>query len=127
MFRFTILISLFLSTLYSRPLWIDNPNFDSRYLGGVGFGSNTNRGRRIAEMIGKAELSEQLSLKVSSSYTSSANGKSLVSRQTSRSLIRHSFINEEWIDPESKRLYLWIVIDSTSLQASEVRLDKLSD
>jgi hypothetical protein len=112
MFRFLTLLTLSI-TVYGRPLWIDNPNYSSNYIGGVGFCRDSSyRCRRVAEMFGRAEISEALSVKVDSTYTSSTDGGTEHSSiHSSKNLIKGSYVKSEWVDPESGKLYLWIVIE----------------
>jgi hypothetical protein len=110
-----------------RPVWFYDPNYDG-YFGAIGIArkSSTKGGyatqKRLAKTLAQAELSKQLKVfvdtelttekeriltKVSDSYRSTLTTLSV---HKSEELLTNAQIIDEWIDPNSGDLYVWLVL-----------------
>ncbi len=117
------------------PVWFQNPNHDG-YLGAVGIAkkqSDFRTQRLVALRIAQSELAKEIELIVhseivlekrltekglSSEYSSSLRS---VSRQGTAQLIKDSLVKDEWTDPKTGELYLWVVIDKNGTEASRIK------
>lgn len=110
-----------------RPVWFYDPNYDG-YFGAIGVArkSSTKGGyatqKRLAKTLAQAELSKQLKVfvdteltttkerilsKISESYRSTLETLSV---HKSQELLENAQIIDEWIDPNSGDLYVWLVL-----------------
>jgi len=110
-----------------RPVWFYDPNYDG-YFGAIGVArkSSTKGGyatqKRLAKTLAQAELSKQLKVfvdteltttkerilsKISESYRSTLETLSV---HKSQELLDNAQIIDEWIDPNSGDLYVWLVL-----------------
>lgn len=109
------------------PIWVHNPNYGG-VLGGVGIakkvpGKGYAEQKRLAKDIAVADLAKQIELIVKTELskveinvdTSTLQYYKKVfssySEQEVRSiLIRDAVVEDEWIDPKTGELYVWVVI-----------------
>ncbi len=109
------------------PVWVHNPNYGG-VLGGVGIakkipGKGYAEQRRLAKQIALADLAKQIELIVKTELTKvevKVDTKRLqyykkkfssYSKQEVRSLlIKNAVIEDEWVDPKTGDLYVWVVI-----------------
>ena len=109
------------------PVWVSNPNYGG-YLGGVGIakkipGKGYAEQRRLAKHIALADLAKQveiivktelekIEINVDTSRLKYYKKKfSAYSEQEVRPMvIKNAVIEDEWIDPKTGELYLWVVI-----------------
>jgi hypothetical protein len=117
------------------PVWFQNPNHDG-YLGAVGIARRQPdlRAQKLAALrIAQAELAKELELIVNSEivleerlaekglsgeYSSSLRS---VSRHDTSQLIKDSLVKDEWIDPQTGALYLWVVIEKSGTEPSRLK------
>lgn len=109
------------------PVWLYNPAYEGN-LGAVGIAKPQTRGgyeaqKRLALTIAQAELTRQINVLVDGElYTEktviSKSGDeyyrsklSSLSIQQTQQLIKNAVIKDEWIDPKTGDLYLWVVIE----------------
>ncbi len=109
------------------PVWVSNPNYGG-VLGGVGIakkipGKGYAEQRRLAKNIALADLAKQVEIIVKTELSKieiNIDTKSLqeykkrfssYSEQEVRAmLIRNAVIEDEWVDPKTGELYVWVVI-----------------
>ena len=109
------------------PVWVSNPNYGG-VLGGVGIakkipGKGYAEQKRLAKQIALADLAKQIELIVKTELTKveiNVDTKTLqyykkkfssYSEQEVRELlIKNAVVEDEWIDPQTGDLYLWVVI-----------------
>ncbi|EDP73807.1 LPP20 family lipoprotein [Hydrogenivirga sp. 128-5-R1-1] len=109
------------------PVWVYNPNYGG-YLGAVGIAKKPQRGgypqqKRIAIMIAQSNLAKQIRLLVNAEiYTEKlriskkdyeiykSKLKSL-SKQEASAYLRNTVVKDEWIDPKTGDLYVWVVLE----------------
>jgi len=109
------------------PVWVSNPNYGG-VLGGVGVakrikGKGYAEQKRLAKQIALADLAKQIEIIVKTELTKveiNIDTRQLeyykkkfssYSEQEVRSmLIRNAVIEDEWIDPRTGELYIWVVI-----------------
>ncbi len=109
------------------PVWVSNPNYGG-VLGGVGIakripGKGYAEQKRLAKQIALADLAKQIELIVKTELTKveiNVDTKTLkyyrkkfssLSEQEVRSLlIENAVIEDEWVDPRTEDLYVWVVI-----------------
>lgn len=109
------------------PIWFYNPNYGG-YIGAVGIARKTkNIGypeqKRLAIMIAQANLSKQLKLLVNAEvyteklrisrkdYEEYKSKLKSLSRQESSAYLRNTVVKDEWIDPKTGDLYVWVVLE----------------
>ena len=109
------------------PVWVSNPNYGG-VLGGVGIakkipGKGYAEQKRLAKQIALADLAKQIELIVKTEITKveiNVDTKTLqyykkkfssYSEQEVRAmLIKNAVIEDEWIDPKTGDLYVWVVL-----------------
>ncbi|WP_457600735.1 LPP20 family lipoprotein [Hydrogenivirga sp.] len=109
------------------PVWVSNPNYGG-VLGGVGIarkipGKGYAEQKRLAKQIALADLAKQIELIVKTELTKveiNIDTKTLqhykkkfssYSEQEVRAmLIRNAVIEDEWVDPKTGDLYVWVVL-----------------
>jgi len=109
------------------PVWVSNPNYGG-VLGGVGVakkikGKGYAEQKRLAKQIALADLAKQIEVIVRTELTKVElnidteklqyykKKFSSYSEQEVRSmLIRNAVVEDEWIDPRTGELYVWVVI-----------------
>ena len=109
------------------PVWVYNPNYGG-YLGAVGIAKKPARGgypqqKRIAIMIAQSNLAKQIRLLVNAEVyteklriskgdfeTYKSKLKSL-SKQEASAYLRNTVVKDEWIDPKTGDLYVWVVLE----------------
>ncbi len=109
------------------PVWVRNPNYMG-YLGGVGVakkipGKGLAEQRRLAKQIALADLAKQIEVIVKAELTKveinidtnrlkyyKKKFESLSEQEVRDLLIKNAVIEDEWIDPETGDLYVWVVI-----------------
>ena len=109
------------------PVWVSNPNYGG-VLGGVGVarkvpGKGYAEQKRIAKMIALADLAKQIELVVKTELTRTKINidtqrlkyykekfSSYSEQEVRNLLIKNAVIEDEWIDPKTGDLYLWVVI-----------------
>lgn len=119
----------------SYPVWFHNPNHDG-YLGALGIAKkqpNLRAQKLTALRIAQAELAKEIKLIVhskilleeklakkglSGEYSSSLRS---VSRHDSAQLIKNSLVKDQWTNPKTGELYLWVVIDKHGTEHSRLK------
>jgi hypothetical protein len=113
------------TTENSKPAWIDNPSDDSRVKGkvfGLGFAKEHIHGireqRKMAQASAIAEIARQKGTTVKSLLfrTQATNGKvginqSLSHSQQGTNAKVSTRIIDDWLDPNTKELYILMVLD----------------
>jgi len=108
------------------PVWMGNPNMGG-YIGAVGVAASQDGGyarqKRLAITIAQEELGRQLGIIVESElsieklivqkglseeYSSTINS---LSKHNSNEYLTNAVVKDEWIDPATGELYLWLVIE----------------
>jgi hypothetical protein len=108
------------------PVWFSNPNYDG-YLGAVGIAGNKTGGyarqKRLAISIAQEELARQSGIMVESELSIEktliqkglsdeyASTIKSLSKHNSREFLRNVVVKDEWVDPKTGELYLWMVIE----------------
>ncbi len=109
------------------PVWVKNPNYGG-VLGGVGI-ANKIRGKgyaeqkRLAKQIALADLAKQIEVVVKAELTKrevnidsdtyqyyKKKFSSLSEQEVRAMLIKNAVIEDEWVDPKTGELYIWVVI-----------------
>jgi hypothetical protein len=95
-----------------KPKWIYNPNFDKKFIGGVGSSNSGNlyRDLQIAKILGRANLAENIKVEIESIFVKKNRKINYIVIQKSKELLKNSFVNDEWVSPKGE-LFLWIVIE----------------
>jgi len=107
------------------PVWVYNPNYDG-YLGAVGIAKKTKGGypqqKRTAIAIAQANIAKQIRLIVNAEvqtekvnidtktlqyYKSKINS---LSKQEAQAYLKNTKVMDEWIDPKTGDLYVWVVV-----------------
>ena len=109
------------------PVWVSNPNYGG-VLGGVGVarkvpGKGYAEQKRLAKMIALADLAKQIELVVKTELTRTKINidtqrlkyykekfSSYSEQEVRNLLIKNAVIEDEWVDPKTGDLYLWVVI-----------------
>ncbi len=109
------------------PVWVSNPNYGG-VLGGVGVakripGKGYAEQKRLAKQIALADLAKQVELVVKTELTKvevNVDTKTLqyykkkfssYSEQEVREMvIKNAVIEDEWLDPKTRELYIWVVL-----------------
>lgn len=108
------------------PAWFYNPGLQG-YLGAVGSAKKQARGgyaaqKRLAVTIAEAELARQIEVLVNAEVHSTRTVISAeddefyrtklksMSRQESRQFLKNAVVKDEWTDPETGELHIWVVI-----------------
>ena len=109
------------------PVWVYNPNYGG-YLGAVGIAKKPARGgypqqKRIAIMIAQSNLAKQIRVLVNAEVyteklriskgdfeTYKSKLKSL-SKQEANAYLKNTVVKDEWIDPKTGDLYVWVVLE----------------
>ncbi len=109
------------------PVWISNPNYGG-VLGGVGVakkirGKGYAEQKRLAKQIALADLAKQIELIVKTELTKveinistkqleyyRKKFSSYSEQEVRQLLIRNAVVEDEWIDPKTGDLYIWVVI-----------------
>lgn len=117
------------------PVWFQNPNHDG-YLGALGIAKKQPnlRAQKLAALrIAQAELAKKIELIVhseivleeslaekglSGEYSSSLRSASI---QGTAQLIKDSLVKDQWTDPKTGELYLWVVIDKNETDPSSLK------
>ncbi|MFH1961571.1 MAG: hypothetical protein ABIJ30_01650 [bacterium] len=111
------------------PIWVYQPNYGV-VLGAVGIarkqekgGSTPVRGyaaqKRLAIIIAQAEIAKQIEVMVNTELQTEKtminqdyySKFSSLSRQETQQLIKNAVVKDEWIQPETGDLYIWVVIE----------------
>ena len=104
------------------PKWVYNPNYKG-HTGVIGYAKpqkNKRLQKRIALIVGKARISEQLKINIEdmviSYYSQRDNIKEFHSdsRQTSSNVVKHVIVKDEYTDSNGV-LYLWLVTQQKGL------------
>jgi hypothetical protein len=118
-----IILSLFLSTLFAQPSWIDNPNTDT-LIGGVGLSNDTNpiSKRRCATVAARANIAETIKVAISSYFkmvSKSDNNtytkvtEQMIEQKASEVLVG-SVIKDSYEDQDGT-LYVWVVVNKSQI------------
>ncbi len=109
------------------PVWVSNPNYGG-VLGGVGVakkirGKGYAEQKRLAKQIALADLAKQIEVIVKAEVTKEEINidthqleyykkkfSSYSEQEVRAMLIKNAVIEDEWIDPATGDLYLWVVI-----------------
>jgi len=121
--RKIILSIIFLnSILFSQdvPDWIFQSE-DSKYIYGVGSAPKSfgfSQQIRIAKMVARANLSENISVEISSSFEKvvSENGKEInySTVQKSKSLLKYSSVHKKWTNSDGE-LFILLAVEKSDL------------
>lgn len=112
------------------PLWFYSPGHGG-YLGAVGTAKIQKEGgyanqKRLALRIAQAELARQINVIVDTELTTEEtvidrgvaeeyrSKLGSLSKHDTKQLIKNAVIKDEWINPETGELYLWVVIEKTA-------------
>ncbi|WP_032496437.1 LPP20 family lipoprotein [Hydrogenivirga sp. 128-5-R1-1] len=109
------------------PVWVSNPNYGG-VLGGVGIarkipGKGYAEQKRLAKQIALADLAKQIELIVKTELTKvevnvdmstlqyyKKRFSSYSEQEVRAMLIRNAVIEDEWVDPKTGDLYVWVVL-----------------
>ena len=109
------------------PVWVSNPNYGG-VLGGVGVakrikGKGYAEQKRLAKQIALADLAKQIEVIVKTELTKvelnidtqrlkyyKKKFSSYSEQEVRAMLIRNAVVEDEWIDPKTGELYVWVVI-----------------
>jgi len=109
------------------PVWVSNPNYGG-VLGGVGIarkipGKGYAEQKRLAKQIALADLAKQVELVVKTELTRieinidtntlqhyKKKFSSYSEQEVRAMLIRNAVIEDEWVDPKTGDLYVWVVL-----------------
>lgn len=109
------------------PVWVSNPNYGG-VLGGVGIakkiqGKGYAEQKRLAKQIALADLAKQIEVVVETELTKieinidtetlqyyKKRFSSLSKQEVRSMLIKNAVIEDEWVDPKTGDLYVWVVI-----------------
>ena len=109
------------------PVWVSNPNYGG-VLGGVGIakkrpGMGYAEQKRLAKQIALADLAKQIEVIVKTETTSvkvnmdtqrlkyyKSKFESYSEHEVRSLLIKNAVIEDEWVDPQTGDLYVWVVI-----------------
>ncbi len=102
------------------PAWIYQPGV----LGAVGIAKKQEKGgyaaqKRLAIVIAQAELAKQIEVIINTELQTEKtmvnndyhSRLSSLSKQETQQLIRNAVVKEEWTNPETGELYVWVVIE----------------
>ncbi len=108
------------------PIWVYNPNYNG-YLGAVGIAKKTRGGypqqKRTAVAIAQANLTKQIKLLVNTEVTTekiNIDTKTIqyyrskirsLSKQEAEAYLKNTKVMDEWIDPKTGDLYVWVVLE----------------
>jgi hypothetical protein len=108
------------------PVWYSSPVYGG-YIGGVGVALPQNGGypvqRRVAITLAQADLARSVKVDVNNEFTSertlidtatqSAYREvySSISRQSAEGLIANPVVKDEWLNPNTGDLFIWVVIE----------------
>ncbi|WP_456401210.1 LPP20 family lipoprotein [Persephonella sp.] len=108
------------------PVWVYNPNYDG-YLGAVGIAKKTRGGypqqKRTAIAIAQANIAKQIRLIVNAEVQTekvNIDTKTLqyykskissLSKQEAQVYLKNTKVMDEWIDPKTGDLYVWVVLE----------------
>ncbi len=103
-----------------HPAWICQPGV----LGAVGIAKKQEKGgyaaqKRLAIVIAQAELAKQIEVIVNAELQTKKtmvnndyhSKLSSLSKQETQQLIKNAVVKEEWINPKTGELYVWVVIE----------------
>lgn len=118
------LFLIFASVVYlysDMPEWIFKSS-DNRYIYGVGSSkesSSTSQQIRVAQILARANLSENIGVEIESKFEKSTSSDNKLSSysisQTSSNLLRYSFVKERWISKNGE-LFILMAIDRDDLK-----------
>jgi len=109
------------------PVWVSNPNYGG-VLGGVGIakkiqGKGYAEQKRLAKQIALGDLAKQIEVVVETELTKieinidtetlqyyKKRFSSLSKQEVRSMLIKNAVIEDEWVDPKTGDLYVWVVI-----------------
>ena len=109
------------------PVWVSNPNYGG-VLGGVGIakkipGKGYAEQKRLAKNIALADLAKRIEIIVKTKLTKVETNIDTVTHQYYKKkfssyseqevramLIRDAVIEDEWVDPKTGELYVWVVL-----------------
>ncbi|MFH1096388.1 MAG: LPP20 family lipoprotein [Candidatus Desantisbacteria bacterium] len=105
------------------PIWVHQPNYEGMF-GAVGIAKKQEKGgytaqKRLAVIIAQAELAKQIEVMVDTELQTEktminqnySSKLSSLSRQEAQQLIKNAVVKDEWIQPETGELYVWVVIE----------------
>ncbi|RMD46739.1 MAG: hypothetical protein D6834_02025 [Aquificota bacterium] len=109
------------------PIWVYNPNYGG-YLGAVGIARKTKRGgypqqKRVAIMIAQSNLAKQIRILVNAEvyteklriskkdYETYKSKLKSLSKQEASAYLKNTVVKDEWIDPKTGDLYVWVVLE----------------
>jgi len=108
------------------PIWVYNPNYGG-YIGAVGIAKKDVGGyteqKRIAVMVAQANLAKQIKLLVNSTiytekiliskkdYEEYKSKLKSLSKQEAQAYLKNTVVKDEWIDPKTGDLYVWVVLE----------------
>ena len=106
------------TTLAGKPRWFYNPSPDANTLGGIGICGRHVRGpssqRELAIKRCFDELATQMGTKVDTTIekisNSSGTSGSIYSFQTVEGKVVKARLREQWIDPQTEELYIWMTV-----------------
>jgi hypothetical protein len=117
-------LTIFTSTLFAQPSWIDNPNTDT-LIGGVGLSNDTNpiSKRRCATVAARANIAETIKVEISSYFkmVSKSDNNSytkvteqMIEQKASEVLVG-SVIKDSYEDKDGT-LYVWVVVNKSQIK-----------
>ena len=118
-----LILSLFLSTLFAKPSWIDNPNTDT-LIGGVGLSNDINpvSKRRCATVAARANIAETIKVEISSYFKTVSKAdnntytkvtEQMIEQKASEVLVG-SVVKDTYEDKDGT-LYVWIVVNKSQI------------
>lgn len=121
--KFLLILSLFLSTLFAKPSWIDNPNTDT-FIGGVGLSNDINpvSKRRCATVAARANIAETIKVEISSYFKTVSKAdnntytkvtEQMIEQKASEVLVG-SVVKDTYEDKDGT-LYVWIVVNKSKI------------
>ncbi len=105
------------------PIWVYQPDYGGVF-GAVGIAKKQEKGgyaaqKRLAVIIAQAELAKQIEVMVNAELQTEktivnhdySSKFSSLSRQETQQLIKNAVVKDEWIQPETGELFVWVVIE----------------
>ena len=118
-----LILSLFLSTLFAQPSWINNPNTDT-LIGGVGLSNDVDpvSKRRCATVAARANIAETIKVEISSYFKTVSKAdnntytkvtEQMIEQKASEVLVG-SVIKDSYEDKDGT-LYVWVVVNKSQI------------
>jgi len=121
-----LILSLFLSTLFAQPSWIDNPNTDT-LIGGVGLSNDINpvSKRRSATVAARANIAETIKVEISSYFKTVSKSDNNTYTKVTEQMIEQkasvvlvgSAIKDSYEDKDGM-LYVWVVVNKSQIESN---------